>query len=183
MIKNVSILGGAAWTENDDVYKHCFETCRLLAENGCTILNGGGPGVMKAATDGTHAGGGKVIAVTFYPKYPHGNYEGRDPQNLFDEEIITEDYFTRTKELLIRGECHIVFKGGTGTISEFGMSWASSRIHEGHQIPLVLFGEFWREVVGAFKGHMYMRPTEFKLYTIVKSPSEVLEYIKNINAK
>lgn len=179
-ITNISILGGAEWKEEDQVYKDTFETCKLLAQSGFTILNGGGPGVMRAATEGAHAGGGKAIGVTFYPKYPHAHYEGRDPRNLFDEEITTEDYFSRTKQLLVLGQCHIVFKGGTGTISEFGMSWASSRIHQGHQIPLILFGEFWKDVVGSFKGHMYMRSEEFKLYTIVKTSREALDYIKSL---
>ncbi len=179
-IQRISILGGAEWKEEEQTYKDCFETCKLLAQNGYAILNGGGPGVMKASTEGAHAGGGEVTAVTFYPNYPHPHYEGRDPKNLFDEEVVTSDYFARTKELLVMGQCHVVFKGGTGTISEFGMSWASSRIHQGHQIPLVLFGDFWNEVVESFRKHMYMRPEEFKLYTIVTSPQEVLAYIKSL---
>src|SRR3989344_3134549 len=97
-ITYISILGGADWqgegqSDKDDlVYRACYDTCKLLAENGYTILNGGGPGVMRAATEGAHDGGGKVIGVTFYPRYKHEHYEGRDPRNLFDEEIITNDY-------------------------------------------------------------------------------------------
>ena len=169
--------------EDEEVYQECFKPCRLLAENGFTILNGGGPGVMRAATEGTHAGGGKAIGVTFYPKYPHAHFEGRDMKNLIDEEIITQDYFSRTKELLVRGHCHLVFKGGTGTISEFGMSWASARIHEGHSIPLILFGHFWHDIIGAFKGHMYMRPDEFKLYSIVETPEEVLDFVRSLKER
>lgn len=178
-ISNITILGGADWKENDQPYIDCFETCKLLAQNGYTILNGGGPGVMRAATKGAHAGGGKAIGVVFRPDHPMPNYEGMDPQNNYDEEVVTEDYFSRTKKLLEMAQVHIVFKGGTGTISEFGMSWASSRIHS-HRIPLVLFGDFWHEIVMAFKKNMYMRDVEMKLYTIVKTPEEVLDYIKGM---
>jgi predicted Rossmann-fold nucleotide-binding protein len=80
------------------------------------------------------------------------------------------------------GDVHIVFKGGTGTISEFGMSWASSRIHYGHNSPLILFGRFWQEIVGSFKKYMYMRPEEFKIYYIVDSPQAVLERIREREA-
>jgi len=179
-IKNISILGGADWKETDQTYQDAFETCKLLAQNGYIILNGGGPGVMRAATDGAHAGGGTVIGVTYYPDYHHELFLGRDQNNRVDQEVTTEDYFDRTKELLILGDCHIVFRGGTGSISEFGMSWASSRIHKGHQIPLVLYGEFWTDVLEGFKEHMYMRSGEFKLYKIVKTPQEVLEFVQGL---
>lgn len=180
-VKQAVFLGGAEFKPSDEVYQAAFETAKLLAENGITILNGGGPGVMKAATEGAQKGGAKVIGVTYYPKSKHAAYEGRDPQNHFDKEIKTANYFERTRKLLELGDVHIVLKGGTGTISEFGMSWASSRIHYGHNIPLILFGNFWKEIVKSFKKYMYMRPGEFKIYYIVNSPEEVLEKIKSFD--
>jgi len=176
-IKRASILGGADFQPQDDTYRHAFETAELLARNGMTVINGGGPGVMRAATEGAHEANGHVIGITYYPSYEHARYEGRDPLNRFDDEVITEDYFARTKTILQMADVHIVFKGGTGTISEFGMSWAVSRIHYGHNIPIILFGRFWEEITGCLQKHMYMRPDEFVLYRIVTSPQEVLDRI------
>ncbi len=178
-IDKASFLGGADFQPGDDTYQSAFETARLLAGNGITILNGGGPGVMRAATEGAHHAGGYVIGVTYYPEYEHAVYEGRDPLNHFDEEIITANYFQRTQRLLELGNVHIVFKGGTGTISEFGMSWALSRIHHGHSIPLLLFGAFWEEITACFKKHMYMRPDEFRAYYVVTSPEGAMERIRS----
>jgi uncharacterized protein (TIGR00725 family) len=176
-IRKASILGGADFLPQDETYKDAFETSKLLAQKGLTILNGGGPGVMRAATQGAHEGHGHVIGITYYPTYEHARYEGRDPLNRFDEEVITNDYFERTKTILQMADVHIVFKGGTGTISEFGMSWAVSRIHYGQNTPIVLFGRFWEEITGCLQKHMYMRPDEFVLYRIVTSPQEVLDRI------
>lgn len=178
-IAKASFLGGADFQPGDQTYEAAFETAKLLAGNGITILNGGGPGVMRAATEGAHESGGRVIGVTYYPKYEHATYEGRDPLNHFDEEILTANYFERTQKLLEMGDAHVVFKGGTGTISEFGMSWALSRIHDGHNTPLILFGEFWEEITECFKQHMYMRPDEFRVYHVVASPEEVLQRMRN----
>ncbi|MEK7595632.1 MAG: LOG family protein [Patescibacteria group bacterium] len=183
IIKTITILGGAEWKEDEAVYKETFTVCKALALSGYKICNGGGPGVMRAATEGAHEGGGKVIGVTMHPKYHHPHFEGRDPDNNFDEEVdCGGDYFDRTKRLLQLGDVHMVFKGGTGTISEFGMSWAVSRIHEGHNKPMLLYGNFWKDIIEAFKTHMYMRPDEFKLYKIATSSEEVLHFVKDLES-
>jgi hypothetical protein len=179
-IEKASFLGGADFRTGDETYRDAFETARLLAENGITVLNGGVPGVMRAATEGAHAAGGRVTGVTYYPEYSHARYEGRDPLNHFDEEVVTANYLERTQTLLEMGDMHIVFRGGTGTISEFGMSWALSRIHHGHCIPLLLFGEFWEHITSCLQEHVYVREDEFHIYYVVTSPREVLETIRKV---
>src|SRR3989344_8845064 len=102
----ITIFGFADAKEGDRVWKDAFETAKLLAENGYTIVNGWGPGVMKAATLGAHAGGGKAIGISFYPK-DAPLFEGRDKTNLIDEEIVTEHYIDRTMMLLDAGDAYI----------------------------------------------------------------------------
>ncbi len=155
-------------------------TAKHLAKFGLTIYNGGGPGVMRASTAGAKSVGGRVIGVTYHPDLPYSNFEGRDPKNLFDEEIVTTDYFERTKKLLVLSDIHIIFRGGTGTISEFGMTWASSRIRCGQERPIILFGEFWENIIDSLRRYMYMRPGEFRLYKIVKSPDEAVDEVKSL---
>ncbi len=179
-IQKIAILGGASVHPDDPVFKTTYETAKLLAENGYKILNGGGPGVMRASTMGAKAGGGNVTAVTYRPSVKHKNFEGVDPENKFDEEIVTKDYFDRTKVMLQNTDVHVVFKGATGTISEFGMSWASSRIHEGHHKPIVLVGHFWKHIIEELKGHMMLREGETDLIHICETPQEVLEYIVSL---
>jgi len=177
-MEKIGFLGGSVWENKDEVYQEAYDTAKLLAEHGYEIVNGGGPGIMKAATLGAKAGGGKTMAVTYHPNKKKKNYEGVDPENPFDEEVVTLDYFDRTKVLLQNTDLHIVFRGSTGTISEFGMTWASSRIHEGHNKPIILFGDFWQEIIEVIKKHMYMRPGEVELLKICTTPQEVLEYVQ-----
>src|SRR3972149_11885193 len=179
--KNITVFGFADATEKDQVWKDAFATAKLLAENGYTIVNGGGPGVMKAATLGAHAGGGKVIGVSFYPKNAP-LFEGRDKTNLVDKEIVTEHYLERTMKLLEEGDAYITFKGGTGTLSEFGMAWGLARLYFGHHKPFILFGDFWRDMLGAFGKKMYIWRGEVKGYRIVDSPEEVLKEIRRLEA-
>jgi uncharacterized protein (TIGR00730 family) len=178
--RSIAFLGGADIKPEDQTYKDAYMTAKHLAKIGLTIYNGGGPGIMRASTEGAKSVGGKVVGVTYYPKVLHSHFEGRDPQNAFDEEVVTSDYFERTKQLLILSDIHIVFRGGTGTISEFGMAWASSRIRAGQERPIILFGGFWKTLIENFKENMYMRPGEFRLYKIADSVDEAVNEVKRL---
>jgi len=178
--RSVAFLGGAEFKPRDTTYIDAYMTAKHLAQMGLTTYNGGGPGVMRASTEGAKSAGGKVIGVTYYPNVAHSHFEGRDPQNIFDEEIVTSDYFERTKQLLILSDIHIIFKGGSGTISEFGMAWAASRIRAGQERPIILFGEFWKILIENITKYMYMRPGESRLYRIVGSVDEAVDEVKRL---
>lgn len=172
IIDRVAIFGFADAPANSNLYKDAFNVAKVLAQAGYLIVNGGGPGVMRAATEGAHAGSGRVIGVTFYPK-DMTRYEGKDPQNQVDEEVITQNYVERTLRLLERGQVYIVFNGGTGTISEFGMAWGLARLYFGHHKPMILYGDFWHEIVEAFKKNMHLREGDLTVFKIATSPHEV----------
>jgi uncharacterized protein (TIGR00730 family) len=184
-VKKIALFGYADLTESDSVYKEAYETAKILAQAGYTIVDGGGPGVMKAASLGAKAGGGKTVGVTFYPRNikgkPHpGHFEGRDKSNPLDREIITRNYVERTLKLLEIADVYVIFKGGTGTISEFAMAWALARLYFGHHRPFLLYGSFWHEIMEALASNMLIRSEELKVYEIVDSPQEVLEEIREL---
>ncbi len=176
-IDQIAIFGSAHTAANGSLAKEVFEVCKELAQVGYTIVDGGGPGVMRAATDGAHAGGGKVIGITF--KASEGmNYEGRDIANKFDIEIKANNYLERTLSLLQSGQVYICFNGGSGTISEFGMAWGLAKLYFGHHKPLILYGKFWKNIIKAFVDNMIITTQEKEVYKIVDSPKEMLEALK-----
>jgi len=176
LINRVAIFGFADAPLESDLYKDAYEVAKELAQCGYTIVNGGGPGVMRASTEGAKKGGAKVIGVTFDPK-GMTTFEGRDPNNHVDKNITTSNYLERTLQLLKLGQVYVVFNGGTGTISEFGMAWGLARLYFGHHKPLILFGHFWHEVIETFKKYMYLRPADLEVFKIATSPHEVLMMI------
>lgn len=185
-IKKVAFLGYADAKDGDRDYAAAYGVAKLLAENGYTIVDGGGPGVMRAATKGAHAGGGKAIGVTYYwdPKdsdHP-AFYEGRDAENDFDEEVRTDTYVERTLAIMDVADVYIVFNGGTGTISEFGMAWGLARLHFGHHKPLILYGAWWHEVIEVLGKNMHLRPEELRVYHIVTTAEETLIKIRSLEA-
>lgn len=176
VIKQVSIFGGAHVEPGSEVYKDAEAVGKKLAEAGYTVVDGGGPGVMKAATVGAKKGGGRAVGVTFYPTDMPA-FEGRDKTNPIDQEIKSENYLERTLTLMGEGQVFVVFKGGSGTISEFGMAWGLAKLYFGHHKPLILYGNFWKNIMSALKENMIVQPEELKVYKIVDSPDEVLTAI------
>lgn len=176
-IKKVTILGYADTKEGDELFDSVVEVAKLCAQKGLVVVNGGGPGVMKAATVGAKAGGGKTIGVTFYPK-DIPVFEGRDEANKVDELIVADNYLERTLKLLEIGQVFVIFNGGTGTISEFGMAWGLARLYFGHHKPLILYGDFWQEIIFAFTKGMYIRPEERLVFKIVNTAEGVIQAIE-----
>jgi len=170
-IKRISYFGFADAKPEDPLYKEAFELSKFLASKGFVAINGGGPGVMKAVSEGAKAAKGTAIGVTFYPR-DVTNFEGRDPSNPMDKEIKTSNYLERTLKLLELGDAYVVFKGGTGTVSEFGMAWGLARLYFGHHKPLLLYGDFWNNIIKAFADNMRIRKEELQVYQVVSSPQE-----------
>jgi uncharacterized protein (TIGR00730 family) len=182
VIQSIAIFGYADAESNSRLFHSVFKVAKTLAAAGYTVVDGGGPGVMLAATLGAKEAGGKVIGVTLYPK-DMKNFEGKDPQNLLDVEIKTDTYVERTLTLMKEGQAYVVCNGGTGTISEFGMAWGLARLYFGHHKPLILYGDFWKPIIKAFKENMNLRPEELKVFKIVNSPEEVLEALDDFEVE
>ncbi|MBI4035160.1 MAG: LOG family protein [Candidatus Chisholmbacteria bacterium] len=182
MIKNVAFFGYADAKPESSLYKEAFRVAQILAQNGYTIVNGGGPGVMDASTKGAESVGGETLAVTFSPKDAPG-FEGRYLKNVVDQEIKTKNYIERMFKLLEHAQTFVIFRGGTGTISEFGTAWVLARLYYGHHKPFVLFGDFWHEIIAVLTKHMKMRGKETRVFEIVDKPEEVLVAIREFERR
>lgn len=176
LIKNIAFFGDANVAKSDPVYKDAFDIAKHVAEEGYTIVNGGGPGVMDASTHGAEAGGGETLSVTFNPKDAPG-YEGRYIGNVTDEEIVTTNYIERMFKLLEHADMFIIFKGGSGTMSEFGTAWVLAKLYYGHHKPFILFGDFWKEIIDSVKKNMNIDEQEMASFEIVSNREEVLPTI------
>ncbi|OGM11992.1 hypothetical protein A2Z22_04905 [Candidatus Woesebacteria bacterium RBG_16_34_12] len=182
LIKNIAFFGDANVPKNDPVYKDAFDIARMLAEKGYTIVNGGGPGVMDASTKGAEAGNGETLAVTFAPTDAPG-FEGRYVGNITDVEIKTANYIDRMFKLLEHADCFIIFKGGSGTISEFGTAWVLAKIYFSHHKPFILFGDFWLEIIDAIKNNMNIDNLEMSVFEIVTRKEDIFPTIKRFEKR
>jgi len=177
LIKNVAFFGDAALPETNSVYKDAYEVAKILGQKGYTIVNGGGPGVMNASTQGAEEGGGETLTVTFNPENAPG-FEGRYLGNIPDREIVTTNYIDRMFKLLEHADMFIIFKGGSGTISEFGTAWVLAKLYHGHHKPFILFGDFWKDVITALKKGLNLDKEELDVFEIVTKREDVLPTIE-----
>lgn len=175
-IKSLTFFGSSEGKPGDAHFDAAFNTANEVARIGIEVVNGGGPGVMYAATLGATQGGGKVTTVYYVPKYAT-TFEGIATYNIATHEFKKQNYIERTKKLLELGDAYIIFKGGTGTISEFGMAWGLARLYFGHHKPLLLYGDFWQDIIDQFKRTMRIRSEDLKVFQIVRSPEEVIKAI------
>jgi uncharacterized protein (TIGR00725 family) len=177
LIENVTFFGDSAIPENDEIYKSVWEAAKLLAENDYAIVNGGGPGVMKAATDGAESVNGKTIAVYWQPKLA-SYFEGINLANVTDEHETCSNYLQRTLGLIEKGDVYVVCKGGTGTISELGMVWALAKLYYGCHKPVILYGDFWDELIESFQKTLILDEIELGVLYRAKTPQDLLQIIK-----
>ncbi|MFC1625906.1 LOG family protein [Patescibacteria group bacterium] len=181
-IRNIAFFGDANVSSKDPTYKAAYETAKLVAQNGYAVVDGGGPGVMQAATSGAQDGGGATLTVTFDPIDAPG-YEGRYLKNVPDKEVITTNYIDRMFKLMEYGDIFVIFKGGSGTISEFGAAWVLAKIYYGNHKPFILYGNFWAEIIDILRKNMNLDKSELSVFEIVEKPQEVLNAIKKFEAK
>lgn len=170
------MFGFADAQPGSELYQSAFDVAEAIAKSGLEVVNGGGPGVMRAGTEGAHAGGGKATIATFYPKFIN-HFEGKDHLNKADREIIENNYLDRTMKLLGLGNAYVIFNGGTGTLSEFAMAWGLAYLYFGHHKPLILYGGFWHEIMEALVSNMMIaqqRPESLRVYKIVTTPEAVI---------
>ncbi|MBI2007260.1 MAG: LOG family protein [Candidatus Blackburnbacteria bacterium] len=181
-IRNVTFFGYSQAKPEEKLYKEAFEVAAEVAKAGYAVVNGAGPGVMRASTEGAKSVGGKTVGITFEPK-DMKLFEGHDPENKVDELLEEPNYLQRTIRLIESGDIFIIFNGGTGTISEFGLTWALARLYFGHHKPFILYGGFWYPIMEEISRLMKIRKEELEVYRIVVEVKDVMDVLREFEAK
>lgn len=172
-IQNVAIFGSADVDERHPLYMEVFNIARYLAYHGKVVVDGGGPGVMSAATQGARSAGGRTLVVTFYPQ-DMPEFEGRSGGNVADKEIKTANYIERMFGLMQNADAFICFEGGTGTLSEWATAWLLAHLYYGNHKPLILYGAFWHDLMRVVDDHFFIGEKEHEVYKIVNTEDELI---------
>ena len=119
----IAVIGGE--DAPPDVQRLAEEVGRELARRGCTVVCGGGSGVMEAVCRGARSEGGHTIGIM-----PGHNAQESPPNEWVEFPIYTGMGFARNSALVLSGQAAIAIDGAYGTLTEI----AYALIHE---VPIV----------------------------------------------
>ena len=135
----VTVFGSARFGEGHEYYELGRRMGRLLAQEGFTVMTGGGPGILEAANRGAREVGGHSVGCNII--LPH-----EQAPNRYLNKVVTFYYFFVRKVMLVKySYAYIILPGGFGTLDE--MSEALTLIQTGklYDFPIILMGtEYWK---------------------------------------
>jgi len=143
----VTVFGSARLARQSAIYAEAYKVGAALGENHYTVMTGGGPGLMEAASRGARESGAKCIACRIRLPFEqaHNNYIDRS---------VSFRYFFVRKVMLVRHSCAlIVLPGGLGTLDELFEVLTLVQTQKVSPLPIVFIGcEYWKPLLDVVKG-------------------------------
>jgi len=183
----VTIFGSARVPRDSWVYAEVKRLAGALAEMGCDIVSGGGPGLMQAANEGA-AG-----AVSENPKRSLGirvELPFEQEANPFVEEVFEHrTFFTRLHQFVLMSDAFVVVPGGVGTVLETLMIWQLLQVKHLERTPLILIGSMWTDLVEWARRYMLRpdfplaKPEDMEIPICLKSADEAIKVIRERHAE
>lgn len=177
--RTVTFFGSARLPQDHPACEKARELAKLLGEAGCTVVTGGGPGIMEAANHGAHQADAPSIGVNIeLPLEQRANkYVSRG--------MGFHHFYTRKVMLAYSAEAYIFFPGGLGTLDEFSelATLLQTKKIEEH-IPIILFDtEFWNPLLAWIEKTMYqdyktIDARDQKLWTVTDSVEEAFSVVR-----
>lgn len=142
----VAIFGSARIKPNDPRYNQIYQLAKHIAGKEYDIVTGGGPGLMEAANKGHQEGrqnGSKIHSFglnIMLPREQHANrhLDIKEDFRLFSQRL---DQFMRLSNVVV------VAPGGIGTLLELFYTWQLIQVEHICNIPVILLGEQWPELL------------------------------------
>lgn len=148
----VTIFGSARALPQSHVYDEVKRLAQALAEMGCDIVTGGGPGLMQAANEGATAAGAseRNRSIGIRVDLP---FE-QDVNPFVELAFEHGTFFSRLHHFVLASDAFVVTPGGIGTVLEATMVWQLLQVKHLEGTPLIFIGKMWEEFVAWASKHM-----------------------------
>jgi uncharacterized protein (TIGR00730 family) len=173
----VTVYGSARFREGHIYYELARSMGKHLAENGYTVMTGGGPGVMEAANRGAKEGGGITYGCNI--KLPF-----EQELNPYVDHTVEFDFFFTRKVILRKNSlAYVLMPGGFGTMDEIFEVLTLIQTGKLPPRPIVCMGtDYWKHL-GTFLTETMLKvgtisPEDLNLALVTDDPIEAVEYIK-----
>lgn len=175
----VTFFGSARFAPDNPFYIEARKLGRLLAENGYTVITGGGPGIMEAGNRGAYEAGGESVGLNI--QLP---FEQRI-NDYVKKPLGFHYFFTRKVMLSFSSQAYVYFPGGFGTIDElFEIVTLIQTKKITEDIPVIcVCRDFWDPFMKWIEWDMYERhkaidKDDLKIFHVVDTAEEAFEIIK-----
>jgi len=174
----VTIYGSARFKEGHPYYELARSMGKVLAENGFTVLTGGGPGVMEAANRGAKEGNGMSLGCNIILPFE----QKLNP--YIDKKVEFEFFFTRKVILRKNSVAYVLMPGGFGTMDEIFEVLTLIQTGKLPPRPIVCMGKDYWKHLGTFLRETMLNigtisPEDLELALVTDDTGEAIEYIKN----
>jgi uncharacterized protein (TIGR00730 family) len=139
----VTIFGSARARPGTVAYEETKRASKALAELGCDIITGGGPGLMQAANEGVGLAGKTGASLGIRVDLPFEQEVNPFVELAFEHRT----FFTRLHHFVLASDAFIVAPGGIGTVLETMMIWQLLQVNHLEHTPLILVGKLWPGLV------------------------------------
>ena len=177
-LKNsVSIFGSARVRPDDPYYKKTEYLARRLAENGFSVITGGGPGIMEAANKGASAAGGQSVGMNIRLPY-------EQKPNPYANTVIEYKYFFIRKVMFVKyAVAYVILPGGFGTMDELFEALTLIQTKRIKGFPVIMMGsEYWQGLLDWIKNTMLrndkIEPADLEIIQVLDDPDEIVKHIK-----
>lgn len=172
----VSIFGSARTARDHDYYKLTEEIARRLSDAGFSVISGGGPGIMEAASKGAFFG--KSPSVGLNIQLPHE----QKPNTYQDLSLTFNHFFSRKVMFVKHAVAYVVMPGGFGTLDEMFEALTLVQTGKSRKIPIILVCRaFWQGLVDWFADRLVaegmIAADDLHLIQLIDSPAEIVEAI------
>jgi len=177
-LKNsVSIFGSARVRPDDPYYKKTEYLARRLAENGFSVITGGGPGIMEAANKGAAAAGGQSVGMNIRLPY-------EQKPNPYANTVIEYKYFFIRKVMFVKyAVAYVILPGGFGTMDELFEALTLIQTKRIKGFPVIMMGsDYWKGLLDWIKNTMLhndkIEPADLEIIQVIDDPDEIVKHIK-----
>ena len=178
----VTIFGSSRMKEGDAAYEDVKALAGALAAMGCDIVTGGGPGLMQAANEGETLGDrdGRTRSYGLNIDVPHE----QQPNPFVEKAYTHRTFFSRLHHFVRLSHAFVVVPGGIGTSLEALMVWQLLQVRHVTDIPLVMLGSMWGDLVDWAERHMLgdgrplADPEDMRIPRCVETVEEAVEIIR-----
>ncbi|HKU75575.1 MAG TPA: LOG family protein [Pyrinomonadaceae bacterium] len=169
----ITVFGSSRTVPEDRLYKEGVNLGKELAKHGFRVCTGGYGGLMEAVSRGASEAGSSPIGITF-------TAFGDECNAFVREQRRASDLFTRLGYLIRDSDGYIVMRGGMGTIAELMLAWVYVESGLRAQVPIVLLGECWRELITALQEHFTFTDKDFSFVEHAATPEEAVWRLKTL---